>query len=1007
MLTLLVVHLAMALAAPALVGWLGRRAFLIMAAAPASAFIWAVAHTRQVIDGNYPTQSWKWIPELGIELSFRLDTLSWLMLLIAGGIGAAVLTYCSTYFGVHAQGLGRFGATLTGFAGAMVGLVTTDDLLLLFVFWEITTVLSYLLIGHYAERKASRRAAMQAIIVTTAGGLAMLVGVIILGQSAGTYKISAILAAPPASSAVTAAVVCLIIGAATKSALIPAHFWLPAAMAAPTPVSAYLHAAAMVKAGVYLIARFAPGFSHLETWRWLILVLGGATMLLGGYRATRQYDLKLVLAYGTVSQLGLLVMLVGFGTKAAALAGLAMLAAHAMFKAALFLVVGIVDAATGTRDLRRLSGVGRAIPITAIAGALATASMIGLPPFAGYVAKEAAFDAFFHDDSSGVQATIALAVIVLGSVLTVAYGLRFWWGAFASKPLDKIDGDEPAPVVRQPFSLVAPAFTLAVIGLVAALIPHHGETLLVGHADLYPAGEPGHLVLWGGFTPVLWTTVGVLALGIGLFLARDTVARFQKRMPHVIEAERIYRGGMRRLDALAADVTAQTQRGSLPFYLGVIFLALVAGPGLVMLTQAVLPDDVLWYESHGQLGASLIICIAAIFVARSRRRLRAVLLAGVVGYGVAYLFMEQGAPDLALTQVLVETITLVVFVLVLRQLPPYFSNRPLAASRYVRMAIGGIVGLVVMGIAITVPGARVHEPVSVDFPEAAVQGGGKNIVNVTLVDIRAWDTMGEIAVLLVCATGVASLIFLRRRSGDVLRVAQADPISVWSRRTDPAAALRLRGIDSNTERVTQAREWLRAGRTLAPHRRSVIFEVVVRLVFHSMIVFALFLLFSGHNSPGGGFAGGLVAGLALVTRYLAGGRYELGEALPIHPGLILGFGLFLAVGSGIIPVFFGHPPLSSAIIDLELPVFGDIHIVTTLLFDVGVFLVVVGLMLDVLRSLGAEVDRQIDAGDVEDPEEASTGSMETREHAELVELARAKVSEITERADTSETVRRR
>jgi multicomponent Na+:H+ antiporter subunit A len=254
------------------------------------------------------------------------------------------------------------------------------------VFWELTTVFSYLLIGHYHERKASRRAAMQAIVVTTAGGLTMLVGVVLLGEAAGTYRLSETIAHPPHGPLVTAAVVCLLVGAASKSALIPLHFWLPAAMAAPTPVSAYLHAAAMVKAGVYLVARFAPAYSDLSVWRWMIVLLGGGTLVLGGWRALRQHDLKLILAFGTVSQLGLIVLLIGYGTRATALAGLAMVGAHAMFKAALFLVVGVVDAATGTRDLRRLSGVGRALPVTALAGGLATLSMIAAPPFAGYLA---------------------------------------------------------------------------------------------------------------------------------------------------------------------------------------------------------------------------------------------------------------------------------------------------------------------------------------------------------------------------------------------------------------------------------------------------------------------------------------------------------------------------------------------------------------------------------------------------------------------------------------------
>lgn len=305
-----------------------------------------------------------WIPALGIDLDFRLDTLSWLMVLLVGGVGALVLVYCSAYFSPASGNLGRFAAFLVGFAGAMLGLVTSDNLVQLYVFWELTTVFSYLLIGHYTTRKSSRRAATKAILVTTAGGLVMLIGIVLIGDLSGTYSITDIVAAPPTGPVAVTAVVLLLVGAASKSALVPLHFWLPAAMAAPTPVSAYLHAAAMVKAGIYLVARLAPGYAGLEAWQLMILVLGGFSLVMGGYQALRQHDLKLLLAYGTVSQLGLLAILLGTGSRATALAGLALLGAHAMFKASLFLVVGLVDAATGTRDLRNLSAIWRRLPVT-------------------------------------------------------------------------------------------------------------------------------------------------------------------------------------------------------------------------------------------------------------------------------------------------------------------------------------------------------------------------------------------------------------------------------------------------------------------------------------------------------------------------------------------------------------------------------------------------------------------------------------------------------------------
>ncbi|BDZ41618.1 monovalent cation/H+ antiporter subunit A [Paraoerskovia sediminicola] len=998
MLLLLVAHLLMALAAPLLVSVLHRRAFWVMALAPASAAAYALAHTPQVMAGDFPTESVAWVPSLGLELAFRLDTLSWFMLLLVGGVGALVLVYCSAYFSRTAAGLRRFGAVLTAFAGTMVGLVTADDLLLLFVFWELTTVFSYLLISHYADRKASRRAAMQAIVVTTAGGLAMLVGLVILGEAAGTYRLSDVVAHPPEGGAVPVAVALLLVGAATKSALIPFHFWLPAAMAAPTPVSAYLHAAAMVKAGVYLVARFAPAYAELPVWQVMVITLGTGTMLLGGYRALRQHDLKLVLAFGTVSQLGLIILLVGLGTRGAALAGLAMIGAHAMFKAALFLVVGIVDAATGTRDLRRLTGVGRRLPVTATAAALATLSMMGFPPFAGYVAKEAALESLVHGAEDGWVDQVVLWAFVVGSVLTVAYSLRFWWGAFASKgpatergaATDRRTGSgdvehpvDPGEVERPSVLLVGPPAILALLGLAAALLPHLGEAILGPYAETYPEGEPGHLTLWGGFGLPVVLTLGVYVVGALLFWARERVERFQARAPHVVEADVVYRRTMRRLDEIAADVTAATQRGSLPFYLGAILVVMVIGPGIAGLAGWRGELEVKLWDRPAQMVVVVAIAVATILATRARRRLKAVLLVGAAGYGNAALFLLHGAPDLAMTQVLVETVTLAVMVLVLRRLPPYFSDRPLAVSRYVRLGIGVAVGVVMMGFAIVAPLARTALPVSIDFPSEADEfGGGKNVVNVTLVDIRAWDTVGEISVLLVAATGVASLVFLRRRSGEIPRLRATEDLStrqpkVWSGTPDPGGALRTRGTGAREGASPAMRPWLRAESTLAPQRRSVIFEVVTRLVFHSMIVFALYLLFSGHNSPGGGFAAGLLVGIALLVRYLAGGRYELGEAAPVHPGLLLGTGLFLSAGVGLLALLAGGEVLQSVILDLHVPVLGEVHLVTSLFFDIGVFLLVIGLVLDILRSLGGELDRQAEITD---------GDLDTGPESELEAL---------------------
>ncbi len=968
MLQLLVLHIVAALVAPLLVRAMGRTSMLVLALAPAAAFGWAMMHTGAVSDGGSIEQVSSWVPLLGLELSFRLTTLSWVMTLLVGGVGALVLAYCAFYFDDDEPGLSQFGAIFTAFAGAMFGLVVTNDLLLLYVFWELTTITSYLLIGHKPESKVSRRAAMQALLVTTLGGLAMLIGIILLGQTAGTFTISEILAAPPTGALATAALILLLVGAVTKSALIPFHFWLPAAMAAPTPVSAYLHAAAMVKAGVYLVALIAPSFAELPPWRPIVLTLGIGTMLLGGFLALRQNDLKLLLAYGTVSQLGFLIAVLGLGTRASALAGLAMLLAHGMFKAALFLIVGIIDRATGTRDLHQLSGLRQSMPVVFWLALLAAASMAGLPPLAGFVAKESVFEAYvavLAGEVPGigqVAATVALAGVVVGSALTVAYSLRFMWGAFAAKP-----NRPDTHVHKVGWAFAASPAILAVAGLVVGPAAPVETELLAPYAERYPPGDhDAYLSLWHGFTPALGLSVLAIITGIAIFRWTDGLTR-RRYLPSWLSAEAGYRATMRGTERLAVEVTGATQRGSVPVYLGIILLVVISLPSIAGLTAGLIgeswPDRIRWWDNPGQAAVVIIVATASFFATRARRRLKAVVLVGVSGYGAGVLFFLHGAPDLAMTQVLVETVTIVAFVLVMRRLPPYFSDRPFTYERWVRVAIAVAAGTVVTTIALIAGGARIHPPVSEAFPEQAYDvGGGANVVNVTLVDIRAWDTLGEISVLVVAATGIASLIFVRSRGGRLLP----------SRR-----------VLESVRQPGEHRVWLPGGRALAPERRSVMFEVVTRLIFHVIVLYSIYLLFAGHNSPGGGFLGGLVAGLALVVRYLAGGRHELAVAAPIDAGVLVGGGLVPAVGTGFVSLLTGGAMLESYIFDFEVPVLGSVHLVTSVFFDIGVYFVVAGLMLDILRSLGAEIDRQIEASELGEETEPADAESE-----ELVEEVR-------------------
>ncbi|MEJ5887062.1 Na+/H+ antiporter subunit A [Pseudokineococcus marinus] len=982
MIALVGAHAVAALVAPALVRVLGRRAFLVLALVPAASLAWLVALLVGEGPGVERVEVVPWAPFLDLELAFRVDPLSLVLALLVTGVGALVLAYCTSYFDDDEEGLGRFAGVLVAFAGAMLGLVLADDVLLLYVMWELTTVFSYLLVGHLTEQRASRLAAMRALVVTTFGGLAMLVGLVVLAERASTYRLSEIVADPPVvDAASTTGLVLVLVGALSKSAIWPFSLWLPSAMAAPTPVSAYLHAAAMVKAGVYLLARLAPGFADDPAWHPVVLGLGGVTMLVGGWRALRQYDLKLLLAHGTVSQLGFMTVVVGLGGPDGALAGLALVCAHALFKSTLFLSVGAIDHATGTRDLRQLSGVPRRLPVVTAAALLAAASMAGVTPLAGFAAKESAFDALLHRPEG--WATAALVVVVLGSGLTAGYTIRFCWGAFAAKGL------EPSPAHGVGLGLNAVPAALALGGLAVGLATGPWEALLAPYAES-AGGEPEvHLQAWYGLSPAFGLSVASLALGAALFAARRAVLRVQAAAPVLVDTERGYARLVRLTERLAVEATGATQRGSLPAYLAIIFTVLVVGPGLAAALSGAWDVRVRWWDTPAQLAVAVVVAAAAVATTRSRRRLKAAVLLGVTGYGTALLFALHGAPDLALTQVLVETVSLVVFVLVLRRLPPYFSDRPLRRSRFLRAGLAVAVGAAVSALGVVAAGARTAVPVSEPFADLAYdEGGGRNVVNVILVDIRAWDTVGELSVLLVAATGVASLVFLGRRFGhlDVEEGREAAVVpaaSFPSARAARAAAPLTSPLGAGPgdgagegaggeaqppdAAVPDAREeaaprsWTRTAPSLPAERRSVIFETVTRLTFHTVVLFSLYLLFAGHNQPGGGFAGGLVAGLALMVRYLSGGRRELDRAAPVPAGLLLGSGLFLSAGVGLAAALLGYTPLQSAVRDLEVPVLGEVHLVTALFFDLGVYLLVIGLVLDVLRSLGGGVDAHIEA----------------------------------------------
>ena len=973
MLTLLAVFLLGSLLMPVLVRWLGPQAFAIAALVPTAAFVHALVMTPQVLAGSLPFVSVPWIPQLGLNLSMRMDVLGWVLTLIVTGVGALVLLYCRWYFHDGATGLGQFAGVLLAFAGAMYGLVLTDDLVMLVMFWESTSILSYLLIGYYRRRAASRRSALQALLVTTLGGLVMFVGVVLLVVDTGTTSIREILALAPTGPVVDAAIVLLLIGAISKSALFPFHFWLPGAMAAPTPVSAYLHAAAMVKAGIYLIARFAPIFAFSAPWRPIIITLGVITMLLGGIQALRETDLKRILAFGTVGQLGFFAIMVGYGTQAAALAGIALVIGHALFKSALFLIVGVIDRQLSTRDIRELSGVGRQAPVMATAAFISIASMMGIAPTIGFVAKESTLTALITDAQGGsAWGLVALIGIAIGSMLTAAYGTRFLWGAFwrkrdaqGERMPDTAWPDPPvgflgAPIILAAATLAAgigaPVLDVALQGYALTAAP--GLNPETGQADQ----GPGHLALWHGLEPALGVSILTILLGVGLFLLTRRAGWDRKERLLPFTAADVYYLVMRGIDRLSVLSTTLTQRGSLPVYVGTIFVVFVAAEVTALVASDIDRYELSAWHTPVQIVVAPIMAAAGVFAVRAQKRYTGVVLVSVTGLGMALLFGTSGAPDLAITQILIETVTLVTFALVLRRLPAQMGEHNASVGRFPRALLGAGVGVtmaLVAVVAVVATQSRITEPISTAFPRLAYEiGQGRNVVNVALVDIRGWDTMGELSVLVLAATGVASLVFVTHRA-DLLAATKTLPKAVRRAARSRPLVETTEGIRFQTsENQSNPRAWLVGGQKLKPENRSILLEVIVRILFHTIIVVSIFLLFAGHNLPGGGFAGGRVAGMALVMRYIAGGRWELGAAAPADAGRLLGAGLILAVGAAVVPLFFGMAPLTSSYWKWELPGFGEMEFVTSTIFDIGVYLVVIGLVLDVLRSLGAEVDRQ-------------------------------------------------
>ncbi|MEM7112927.1 MAG: putative monovalent cation/H+ antiporter subunit A [Chloroflexota bacterium] len=739
------------------IGW-------VVALLPLSFVVLIGSYLPTVAEGETIAVTVPWVPSLNINLDFYLDGLSLLMVLIVSGVGLFIMIYAGGYLQGDGR-IGRFYVIILIFMAAMLGVVLADTLLLLFIFWELTSISSFMLIGFNHESPKSRRSAQQALLITGSGGLALLAGLILLANAGGTWQISELLAqgtAVQSHALYLPALILILAGAFTKSAQFPFHFWLPNAMAAPTPVSAYLHSATMVKAGVYLLARFHPILGGSGVWFYALVIFGGITAVLGAWLSWWQTDLKRIMAYSTVSALGVLVFLLGIGSKIALEAAMLFLLVHSLYKGGLFMAAGAIDHETGTRDVRRLAGLARSMPYTFVGVALAAMSMAGLPPLLGFIGKELIYEATLEANSA-LWTVLLTGTALITNIFLVAAG-----GVIVIKPfLGQPDENTAKPHHAAPISLWLGPVVLGLLSLGFGLF---STTTFVTKWLLQPASIAvyGHelelkLGLWHGFTPMLMLSALTIAAGFGLYAVhqrlRPGVTATDTAVSQRVGPETLYDRGFDGLIDFAGWLTDAIQDGYLRHYLLWIMgtLLVVVGGAFLRGGTAVLPTGLLNIGLN-ELMLTLVILGATLMIVTARSRLAAVAALGIVGYGMALIFILYGAPDLAMTQFSVETLTVILFVLVLYRLP-YFSTSHTRRTRTRNIIISVLFGLLMSSLVLAASAIQVETHVTKYYAESSyLLAKGQNIVNVILVDFRAIDTMVEVTVLSVAAVGVYALL---------------------------------------------------------------------------------------------------------------------------------------------------------------------------------------------------------------------------------------------------------
>ncbi len=907
----------------------------------------AALYFPEVAAGGVVLQEFAWLPSLGLNLVLRMDGFAWMFCMLVLGIGSLVVLY-ARYYMSPADPVPRFFSFFLAFMGAMSGVVLSGNLVQLVFFWELTSLFSFLLIGYWHHRKDARSGARMALTVTGTGGLCLLAGVLVLGHIVGSYDLDRVLAAGDlvrGHPLYLAALVLMLLGALTKSAQFPFHFWLPNAMAAPTPVSAYLHSATMVKAGVFLLARMWPVMGGTEPWFWIVGGAGLLTLLVGGYAAMFQHDLKGLLAYSTISHLGLITLLLGLNSPLAAVAAVFHIMNHATFKASLFMAAGIIDHESGTRDIRRLSGLRRMMPVTSTLATVASAAMAGVPLLNGFLSKEMFFaETVFLEASPFVATALPVAATIAG-VFSVAYSLRFtvdvFWGPKAQ--------DLPSEPHEPPHWMRVPVELLVLACLVVGIFPAWsvGQYLAAAALPVVGGDLPEYsLAIWHGFNTPFVMSLIALAGGAALYL----LLRRQREAGRIDAPPLIYRvSGKRIFEVLLTLLTLAGYRGRRMLgtprlqwqMLWLVCAALVAGAlplwsrGLQLGDRGTLPLSpafvAIWIVGS--------VCAVAAAWQAKYHRLAALTLLGGAGLCTCITFLWFSAPDLALTQIVVEVVTTVLVLLGLRWLPrrderlremaPAVGLPRLRRARDLMISLlagGGLGWLAYVMMSRPFPGST-----STFFLERAQsEGGGTNVVNVMLVDFRGFDTFGEIVVLGIVALTVYALLRRFRPAREAMDLPE-------QQRNMPAD---LQTDLLNPRHATDTA----VGYLMVP-------AVLVRLLLPFTLLVSFYMFMRGHNQPGGGFVAGLVLSVGLLMQYIISGTQWVEAHLSLYPRRWIATGLLFALGTGAGALFFGYPFLTSHTAHLHLPVVGEIHVASALFFDIGVFSLVVGATLLMLTAI--------------------------------------------------------